>query len=808
MAFPIIPKKRSGATGNPSSLQLGELATNTATGELFLGGDAGVMLLNAPSAAGTTVTEHTGDGTTVAFTFTGYTSTADGAYLVSVGGIDQPPSKYSISSTAGGTLTFVEAPVAGELISIRAIVAGGGGGGSGDATSLQTVPISSTYPTIGQGLVFDGTNWAPASASTNATQIQNINVSITNPSAGDSLVYNSYTTEWVPSAPSTNATRLQGVDVTIAAPSAGDSLVYDSGPNQWRPQAIIPGAQLTTTAPLPLSSTALVGTGTTAARSDHRHAFPTAANVGALAATAAAGGDFAGNYPNPTLAAITTAQTVGSATQVPVVTVDAKGRVTGMTTAANPQGTVTSVTGGTGLTGGTITSTGTLAVSYGTTAGTAAQGNDSRLSDSRTPTGAAGGDLTGTYPNPTLAAVTTAQTAVGNSTTIPVITVNAKGQITALTTAAAAGGVALATTAPANLAATAAVGTGTTAARADHQHAFPTAIEVGAEPTITNLAVNKGGTGQTSYTDGQLLIGNTTGNTLAKATLTAGSGVTITNGPGTITIAATAAAPYSADYLIVAGGGGANSGGGGAGGMRTGTATLGPGTVYTITVGAGGAGSSGSTNAVSGSDSSIVSTSSIISLGGGRSGTRGSPDGTVGVSGGSGGGAGGNATISNTSIAGGSGTVGQGNNGGSTPGLSGSPSGGGGGAGANGVNGAANKGGDGGVGLQSPITGTSVYYAGGGGGYVTSGASGVGGLGGGGNGALGATSGVSGSVNTGGGGGAANSGVLLGGSGGSGTVVLSIPTNKYSTVFTGSPVVTTSGLNTILKFNSSGTYTA
>lgn len=52
------------------------------------------------------------------------------------------------------------------------------------------------------------------------------------------------------------------------------------------------------------------------------------------------------------------------------------------------------------------------------------------------------------------------------------------------------------------------------------------------------LPVANGGTGQTSYTDGQLLIGNSTGNTLTKATLTAGSGVTITNGPGSITIAA------------------------------------------------------------------------------------------------------------------------------------------------------------------------------------------------------------------------------------------------------------------------------
>ena len=54
------------------------------------------------------------------------------------------------------------------------------------------------------------------------------------------------------------------------------------------------------------------------------------------------------------------------------------------------------------------------------------------------------------------------------------------------------------------------------------------------------LPVANGGTGQTSYTDGQLLIGNTTGNTLTKATLTAGSNITITNSAGGITIAASA----------------------------------------------------------------------------------------------------------------------------------------------------------------------------------------------------------------------------------------------------------------------------
>jgi len=63
------------------------------------------------------------------------------------------------------------------------------------------------------------------------------------------------------------------------------------------------------------------------------------------------------------------------------------------------------------------------------------------------------------------------------------------------------------------------------------------------------LPVGNGGTGQTSYTDGQLLIGNTTGNTLTKAALTAGSGITITNGAGSITIAASGGGGAQ-DYIV------------------------------------------------------------------------------------------------------------------------------------------------------------------------------------------------------------------------------------------------------------------
>jgi hypothetical protein len=50
------------------------------------------------------------------------------------------------------------------------------------------------------------------------------------------------------------------------------------------------------------------------------------------------------------------------------------------------------------------------------------------------------------------------------------------------------------------------------------------------------IGVAYGGTGQTTYTNGQILIGNSTGNTLTKTTLSAGSGVDIANGAGSITI--------------------------------------------------------------------------------------------------------------------------------------------------------------------------------------------------------------------------------------------------------------------------------
>ena len=275
---------------------------------------------------------------------------------------------------------------------------------------------------------------------------------------------------------------------------------------------------------------------------------------------------------------------------------------------------------------------------------------------------------------------------------------------------------------------------------------------------------------------------------------------------------------YSIDFLVVAGGGGGGNGGsrggggGGAGGFRTSTQTVNAGTVITVTVGDGGVGlTSSSSLTPNGSDSSISGSglTTITSAGGGGGGNESAPnDGRNGGSGGGGAGATGGFTAGSGNTP--STSPSQGNNGGngvSTGGTTTLAGGGGGGSSASGVAGTLSNAGAGGDGTASSITGSSVTRAGGGGGSVSSGTSASGGSGGGGAGSN-SSAGGNGTANTGGGaGGTANNGANAGGTGGKGVVILSVPTASYSGTSTGSPTVTTSGSNTILIFNGSGSYT-
>jgi hypothetical protein len=269
----------------------------------------------------------------------------------------------------------------------------------------------------------------------------------------------------------------------------------------------------------------------------------------------------------------------------------------------------------------------------------------------------------------------------------------------------------------------------------------------------------------------------------------------------TVTVGFTVTAPsYTVNYLVVAGGGGggtvatgpgAGGGGGGAGGVLRGATSISPGVSYTINVGGGGAGATVmSTIGQSGKNSNVAGTGfttlDAVGGGGGAPSVNGNTTKISGGTGGSGGGSN-NAVCATGGLATGSPGINiagtQGYPGGSVPvsGSNGSPGGGGAGGAGTSASTPTCNGWPGGAGYTWPYTGAT--YGGGGGGGGAFAVKGLGGTGGGGNGGAApgpnAATATPGTNGLGGGGGGGAWPVGTAGAGGSGTVILAVPTAAY-----------------------------
>lgn len=287
----------------------------------------------------------------------------------------------------------------------------------------------------------------------------------------------------LPVAPSPGGTPL---NVTKATADAGVSSAYARADHKHDIATAAPSIALTATA------TNAEGTSTSLARADHAHAISTATAVNVA--------------PNNT-------NGVGTSASL------ARADHTHALPVAAPVALTVGGANAAGAANTTCRSDHTHALpAFGTTAGTFCQGNDARLSDARTPSGAAGGQLGGTYPNPdvvgiretsgptnlVVGSITDGQFLVRSGASLVGATVGAVpapgGTPLSVTKATADAGVSAAysradhkhdvATASPSVALTAtganAEGTATSLARSDHTHAVSTGAAVNVAPDNTN----------------------------------------------------------------------------------------------------------------------------------------------------------------------------------------------------------------------------------------------------------------------------------------------------------------------------------
>ena len=248
-----------------------------------------------------TVTSVTGSGGSTGLTLTGGPITTTGT--LTLGG--------TLAVASGGTGTATPAIVAG-----------------------TNITVSGTWPnqTINASLNGTVTSVAALTLGTTGTDLS-------------STVANSTTTPVitlnVPTASALNRGALSAADWTTFNSKGSGTVTSVTGT-----APVVSSGGTTPAISMAAATTSVNGYLTSADWTTFNGKQPAGTYVTAVSGTTGRITSSGGTTPAIDLASgIATAGTTGSATLIPVVTIDTYGRVTGITTAANPQGTVTSVTG-------------------------------------------------------------------------------------------------------------------------------------------------------------------------------------------------------------------------------------------------------------------------------------------------------------------------------------------------------------------------------------------------------------------------------------------------------------------------------